>query len=92
MKRHIILNPLITEKATSFATNGTYVFRVLDKATKPEIKKALREAYKVDATDIRIVRTKAKARRLGRTIGTKPGYKKAMVRLKEGQKLDVLPQ
>ncbi len=91
MKRFIISYPLITEKATEGANQGVYVFRVASHATKPEIKKAVKDAYQVDAVDVRIVITKAKKRRLGRTMGVKPGYKKAMVRLKEGQKLDILP-
>ncbi len=92
MKRLTIQYPLITEKATIGASIGVYVFRVNDDATKPEIRKALKDAYSVDAEDIRIIRTKSKQRRLGRTFGIKPGFKKAMVRLKTGQKLDVLPK
>jgi large subunit ribosomal protein L23 len=92
MKRLILEHPLITEKATQGAAFGVYVFRVQGSATKPEIRKALQEAYGVHAVDVRIIRTKAKQRRLGRTMGIKPGFKKAMVKLKSGQKLDVLPQ
>ena len=46
MKRLIIEHPLITEKATERAQFGTYIFRVQGGATKPEIRKALKEAYK----------------------------------------------
>ncbi len=92
MKHHTIQHPLITEKATSGAETGIYVFRVFPGATKPEIRKAIKEAYNVDAVAVRIIHTKAKQRRLGKSIGIKPGYKKAMIRLKAGQTLDVLPR
>lgn len=70
---------------------GKYMFLVDGKATKPEIKKIIKDAYKVDALKVRIINIKPKRRRLGRSVGVKPGYKKAIVTLKEGQKLDILP-
>ena len=92
MKRLVIKHPIITEKAVQGSAIGTYVFKVTLQATKPEIRKAMKEAYNTDVIDIRIIRTKPKARRLGRSLGIKPGYKKAMVRLPAGKKLDILPQ
>lgn len=71
---------------------GKYMFLVDKEATKPEIRKALRDIYKVDSTAVRVVNIKPKIRRLGRTVGVKSGYKKAIVTLKKGQKLDILPQ
>jgi len=70
---------------------GKYIFLVDKKATKPEIKKIIKVVYKVDPVFVHIVNIKPKVRRLGRTSGVKPGYKKAIVTLKAGQKLDVLP-
>ena len=67
------------------------MFLVDRKATKPEIKKIIQTTYKVDVEDVNIVNIKLKQRRLGRSVGVKPGYKKAVVTLKEGQKLDILP-
>ena len=87
----LIKHPIISEKATQLSALGKYFFLVDKRATKPEIKKALKAIYKVDAAAVNIVNVKSKKRRLGRTVGVKPGYKKAMVTLKEGQKLDVLP-
>lgn len=92
MKKAIIKNPLITEKATKLSESGRYIFLVAPQATRPEIKKAVKEAYRVDAIKVNVVNVKSKARRLGRTLGRKPGYKKAIVTLKSGQKLDILPQ
>ena len=89
--KFIIKHPLITEKATEMSVFGKYLFLVDKKATKPEIKKVMKVLYKVDAIAVNIINTKAKSRRLGMSIGVKSGYKKAIITLKKGQKLDVLP-
>ena len=91
MDKSIIIHPIISERATDMASRGMYVFKVQKHATKPEIKKALHAAYNVDAVAVRTVMVKAKKRRLGRSVGIKPGYKKAFITLKDGQTLDVLP-
>ena len=90
--KFLVKNPLITEKATRMSSMGKYMFLVDGKAVRPEIKKAIEAIYKVKVIKINIINTKPKQRRLGRSIGVKPGYKKAIVTLKEGQKLDILPQ
>ena len=74
------------------AQEGKYVFLVDPKATAPEIKKAIHAIYNVDVVRVNTIQVKSKVRRLGRSIGTKSGYKKAIVTLKSGQSLDVLPQ
>lgn len=89
--RFIITRPIVSEKAVRESAIGKYVFLVAPRATKPEVAKALHEIYKVDVMRVQIVNAKPKARRLGRSAGTKPGYKKAVVTLKKGQKLDILP-
>lgn len=91
MNKSLIKHPIITEKATQMSALGKYVFLVDDNANKPEVKKALKEIYKVDVIDVQIINIKPKPRQMGRYPGTKPGYKKAIVTLKAGQKLDVLP-
>ena len=89
--RFVIVHPIVSEKAVRESGIGKYAFLVAPRATKPEVTKALREIYKVDVIRVRIVNVKPKSRRLGRSTGTKPGYKKAIVTLKAGQKLDILP-
>ena len=88
----LIKNPIITEKVTTLSQLGKYSFLVENKSTKNEVKKAVEEAYKVKVVRVNVINTKPKKRRLGRTTGVKPGYKKAIVTLKAGQKLDILPQ
>jgi large subunit ribosomal protein L23 len=92
MNKLLIKKPLITEKATLLGTFNQYLFLVAKEATKPEVKKAIEGIYKVKVEKVTVINTKSKTRRLGRSVGTKPGYKKMIVSLKEGQKLDILPQ
>lgn len=91
MNKFLLKNPLITEKGTQISSLGKYLFLVDKKATKPEIKKIIKAVYKVDITQVNIVNVKPKKRRLGASVGVKSGYKKAIVTLKAGQKLDILP-
>ena len=89
--KFLIKRPLITEKGTDLNQLGKYLFLVDKKANKPEVKKVIEEVYKVKVSSVRVINIKPKSRRLGRTVGTVPGYKKAIVTLKPGQKLDILP-
>jgi len=88
----ILKAPHITEKTTNLAEKNQYVFKVWGKANKNEIKKAIENLYKVKVMDVKIINVPAKRRRLGRISGWRKGYKKAIVRLKEGQKIEVLPR
>lgn len=92
INRFLIKHPLITEKGTDLSRLGQYLFKVDKRANKPEIKKAIETIYKVKVVNVRIVNVKPKQRRLGRSQGMRSGYKKAIVSLAPGQKLDILPQ
>ena len=92
LNKFLVKNPLITEKATDLSPLGKYVFLVDKKANKSEVKKAIEAIYKVKVKDVNTINLKPKTRRLGKTLGVKPGYKKAVVTLAAGQKLDILPQ
>ena len=91
MNKFVIKHPLITEKATAESRLRKYIFLVDKSANSPEIKKAIHAIYRVDAVRVNLINVKPKAKRLGKRSGVKPGYKKAIVTLAEGQKLDVLP-
>lgn len=86
----ILKSPHITEKATRLAQENQYTFKVFKKANKTEIKKAISELYGVDVESVRIVQKPSRQRRIGRQIGKKPGYKKAIVKIKPGQKIETL--
>ncbi|HTY39920.1 MAG TPA: 50S ribosomal protein L23 [Candidatus Paceibacterota bacterium] len=85
----LINQPIITEKATNLNALGKYVFMVKDTATKPEVKKAVQELYKVDAVAVTILNTAGKTKRYRYRRDERPGFKKAVVTLKEGQKIDL---
>lgn len=88
----ILLSPQITEKATDLTKKNQYIFKVYFKTNKNEIKKAIENLYKVNVLDVKIVKIPRKRRRLGRISGWRKGYKKAIVKIKEGQKIEVLPR
>lgn len=86
----IIKKPHISEKATNLGANNQYIFEVFPNTNKNQIKKAIEGFYNVDVLSVNIVKIPAKKRRLGRNIGFKKGYKKAIVKVKEGQKIEVI--
>lgn len=86
----LIKKPWVTEKSGTMNAGGKYVFIVQDHATKPEIKKAIKEVYKVEVVAVNVVNRPPKQKRFGRGLkGAQEGYRKAIVTLKEGQKIDV---
>lgn len=86
----ILVFPRITEKAMALAEQGQYVFKVFKTANKIEIKKAINETYGVAVEKVRIVNVPRKQRRLGKIKGWKQGYKKAIITVKKGQKIDIV--
>jgi large subunit ribosomal protein L23 len=86
---NIVLAPVVSEKSTFVADkNRQYVFRVADDATKPEIKAAVELMFKTKVDSVTVSNVKGKQRRFGRTIGRKRNWKKAYVRLVEGQEIN----
>ena len=88
IQRHNILRaPLITEKGSVLRETETlYLFRVAMSANKIEIKKAVEDIFKVKVQSVRTVRVHGKVKRVGRTIGRRPDWKKAYVKLRPGEK------
>lgn len=87
----VLRSPYITEKSNELAKGNQYTFKVFEDANKIEIKKAVEGLYGVDVETVRIIRKPSKIRRRGRQEGVRPGFKKAIVRIKKGQKIDVFP-
>ena len=69
-----------------------YVFQTINDANKSEVKKAIEQIYNVKVEKVRMLEMPAKKRRAGATFGKKSGYKKAVVTLKEGYQIEVIPQ
>jgi len=84
----IIRRPVITEKGLTAKENeGTLVFVVANDASKTEIKEAVQKAFNVKVADVRTANFAGKERRRGKFVGFKADWKKAYVRLREGEKM-----
>jgi len=84
----IIHKPIITEKGLGVKeTQGTLVFHVASKATKTEIKEGVQTIFKVKVDTVRTANFVGKERRRGKFSGFRPDWKKAYVRLKDGEKM-----
>ncbi len=91
MNKFLIKNPVISEKSTALASLGKYVFLVEKDTNAVELRKLVHGLYKVDVIKTHVVNIPEKPKRFGRYITMRPGYKKIIVTLKKGQKLDILP-
>ena len=83
----LVIKPVITEKATLLMEQNKYVFDVQPKATKPEIKAAIEILFEVSVTKVNTLLPPRKKKRVGRFVGYKPRYKRAIVTLKETDSL-----
>lgn len=84
--------PHVTEKATGLNEENKYVFKVSPRANKIEIREAIKGLYGVDVIDVKIINVPRRKRRLGKQEGWRKGYKKAIVKIKKGQKIEILPR
>jgi large subunit ribosomal protein L23 len=88
----VIVRPVITEKSTRLAESGQYVFEVAPDANKIQIKQAVEQVFaskKINVVAVNILRVPGKMRRLGRHQGMTRSWKKAIVTLRPGQRLDL---
>ena len=86
----VVIAPHVSEKSARVATEGgQYVFRVRRDATKPEIRAAVEFLFEVKVDKVRVVNQPGKAKRFGRTPGRRSDWKKAYVRLVEGQQIEM---
>lgn len=85
----IIRRPLVTEKSTLQKEEGRqYVFEVDRNANKIEIRSAVEHLFKVKVNNVRTINVLGKIKRLGRRYGKRPDWKKAIVTLREGDRID----
>ncbi len=84
----VIRRPLVTEKSTMLRESGANViaFEVDPSANKIEVKRAVEELFKVKVEDVRLFNVRGKMKRMGRFAGRRRDWRKAYVRLKEGEK------
>jgi len=82
----------ITEKAGDLAEKNQYVFRAYPEANKINIKKAIEQTFKVNVIAVNIINVPRKKRKLGKISGWKKEFKKAIVVIKKGQTIELMPR
>ena len=86
----VLIGPVVSEKATMAAErSNAATFRVMQDATKPEIKAAVELMFKVDVIGVSVLNVRGKSKRFGKSMGRRANMRKAYVRLKEGQQLNL---
>lgn len=90
---NILTRPLLTERSTILKEKyNQYVFEVPPAASKPEIKRAVEQLFKVKVNKVRTMNLLGQDKRMGRSQGKRPDWKKAIVTLGQGQKIDLVEQ
>lgn len=85
----ILKRPMVTEKSTTLGETNRYVFEVANDATKPDVKQAIQAAFNVTVIDVNMLRTHTKPKRFGQKLVMRPRTKKAIIRLKDGDKIQL---
>ncbi|MCX6719676.1 MAG: 50S ribosomal protein L23 [Candidatus Staskawiczbacteria bacterium] len=85
-----IKRPHISEKASYLSEKDQYIFEVSPNYNKNEIKRSVEGIYGVNVLSVNVIKIPAKKRRLGKTQGFRKAYKKAVVTIKNGQKIEIL--
>ena len=85
----VLLRPVISEKSYEQITQNKYTFKVHQDAHKTQVRQAVEELFDVTVTAVNIVKMPAKPKRRGVIKGTRPGWKKAIVEVKAGDKIDI---
>lgn len=88
--RKVVVRPVISEKAFQLAqSHNQYTFQVLQDAHKIQIRQAVEDIFDVTVTDVRIVKVQSKPKRRGLSRGRRPGFKKAIVELAPGDRIEL---
>ena len=85
----VLLAPVVSEKSYSLIEDRKYSFRVHPDAHKTQIRQAVEELFDVKVQNVNVVKVQAKPKRRGLIPGRKPGWKKAIVQLREGETIEI---
>jgi large subunit ribosomal protein L23 len=85
----VLLAPVVSEKSYSLITDRKYTFRVHEDAHKTQVRQAVEELFGVQVQSVNILKVQSKPKRRGFTKGRKPGWKKAIVQLREGNEIEI---
>lgn len=86
--RDILLRPIITEKTTQLMEHNKYTFKVALTANKVEIRQAIEQVFKVKVLEVHTLRVLGKVKRMGKSMGKRSDYKKAIVKLAPGETIE----
>ena len=85
----VLRRPIISEKNAALSAQNKYTFEVARDANKPQIKEAVEKAFKVNVVSVNVINVPGKMRRAGRSRGMTSPWKKAVVTLESGQKIEL---
>ena len=85
----VLLAPVVSEKSYSLITDRKYTFKVHRNAHKTQVRQAVEQLFDVKVENVNILKVQAKPKRRGLTKGTRPGWKKAIVQLREGESIEI---
>jgi large subunit ribosomal protein L23 len=85
----VLIAPVVSEKSYSHIPERKYTFKVHQDAHKTQIRQAVEELFGVQVERVNVSRVQAKPKRRGLTRGTRPGWKKAVVQLREGHTIEI---
>ena len=87
--RDVLIAQVVSEKSYSLIEDNKYSFRIHDDAHKLQVRQAVEELFDVKVERVNIVRVKSKPKRRGTSKGVKPGWKKAIVQLRTGDRIEI---
>jgi len=87
--RDVVIRPLVTEHSTGMMSQNKYTFEVDPRATKTQVKRAIEQIFNVKVEQVNTARIPGKLKRMGRFVGRRPERKKAVVKLAEGQTIEI---
>ena len=85
----VLLAPVVSEKSYSLLTDRKYTFKVHADAHKTQVRQAVEDLFNVKVANVNILKVQAKPKRRGLIRGKKPGWKKAIVQLREGETIEI---
>jgi large subunit ribosomal protein L23 len=85
----VLIEPVVSEKSYAQIADRKYTFKVHKDAHKTQIRQAVEQLFDVQVEDVKVLKVQPKPKRRGLTRGTRPGWKKAVVKVREGQEIQI---
>ena len=86
----VLVKPTVTEKSTILQESGKYTFQVAPRANKVEVKEAVEKSFDVTVIDVNITKIHGKRKRYGPRVSKQPDIKKAVITLKQGDRINII--